>query len=102
MSKKVVTCRDFKRYPGSVFVTPTVIPDSAIVQMKAKDWVGVATSIVKDTPLTPPEPKPVETREYEPVRRQTPSEMLGALRARQMRRSKEGYKKVKRSRRLEK
>lgn len=64
MSKKVVTCRDFKRYPGSVFVTPANIPDSATIQMKAKDWVGVATSIVNDTPLTPPEPKPEPIREH--------------------------------------
>ena len=66
MSKNKVTCRDFKRYPGSVFVTPTSIPDSAVVQMKAKDWTGIATDIVLETPLRSetPEPKPVETREH--------------------------------------
>ena len=57
-------CRDFKRYPGSVFVTPTSIPDSAKVQMKAKDWIGVATSIVNDTPLTPTEATPEPIREH--------------------------------------
>ena len=61
MSKKV-TCRDFKRYPGSVFVTPTSIPDTAKVQMKAKDWTGVAKDITADTPLSPPEP--IHTREH--------------------------------------
>ena len=68
MSNKV-TCRDFKHYPGSVFVTPAIIPDSAVVQMKVKDWTGVATDIVKDTPLrpAPPEPKPVETREHRSI-----------------------------------
>ena len=95
MSNKV-TCRDFKQYPKSVFVTPTSIPDSATVQMNAKDWTGIAKDIVLETPLTPPTPKPTETREYKPVRRQTPSEMLGALRARQAKRAQEGYKQVQR------
>lgn len=52
MSKKV-TCKHFKRYPGSVFVTPTSIPDTVEIQQNAQDWVGVATDIAKDTPLTP-------------------------------------------------
>jgi hypothetical protein len=94
MSKKV-TCRDFKRYPGSVFVTLTNIPDTAKVQMKAKDWTGIATDIVRDTPLTHPEPTPVKTREHQPVQRKTPSEMLSALRARQTRETKQGMQKVK-------
>ena len=64
MSK--ITCRDFKRYPGSVFVTPTNLPNEARIQMKAKDWTGIAKDIVADTPLHPEstEPKPVDTREH--------------------------------------
>lgn len=66
MSKNKVTCRDFKRYPGSVFVTPTSVPDTARLQLKAKDWTGVATDIVSDTPLrSEPTPQPVETREHQ-------------------------------------
>ena len=95
MSKNKATCRDFKRYPGSVFVTPTSIPDAAKVQMKAKDWTGVAKDIVADTPLTLPKPQPVKQREHQPVQRKTPSEMLSALRARQTQKSKEGMQKVK-------
>ena len=53
VSKKVVTCRDFKRYPGSVFVTPTHIPGAAEIQQNAQDWVGVAEAIVADTPIPP-------------------------------------------------
>lgn len=52
MSKKSVTCQDFKRYPGSVFVTPTRIPDTVEIQQNAPDWVGVATDIARDTSLT--------------------------------------------------
>ena len=55
MSKKV-TC-EFTRHPGSVFVTPTSIPQAAEIQQNAPDWTGVAKAIIADTPLTPT-PKP--------------------------------------------
>ena len=55
MSKKKetrITC-DFTRHPGSVFVSPTVLPPSAKAAMETPGWGGVIQAIIADTPPTP-------------------------------------------------
>ena len=92
MSKNKVTCRDFTKRDGWVFVTPASIPNEARIQQNAQDWVGVAKSIVNETPASP-EPKPATPKDHNP--RETLDTIARNIRQRQLKRTKAGIKKVK-------